>query len=371
MSTLRVAACHASPVFLSARGTTDKALGLISAAAHNSANLVVFPESFIPAFPIWSALRSPAENHALFQRMATESLSIDSEHIRAIQQSARQHRVTVSLGFSEKARSHHGTLWNSNLIIGADGEVAVHHRKLVATFFEKLTWAPGDGFGVRVAETAHGKIGALICGENTNPLARYALMAQGEQVHVSTWPAVWPTRVMREGQGEAGTGRNYDNVAANRTRAAAHCFEAKCFGVLCSGFLDQEAIEAVVDGAEAPDVVRSTLMRSPRGATMYLDPTGGLLPGFTMDAATGKKEEKPHLQSEEGILYCDMDLADCIEGKQYHDVVGGYQRLDVFQLNVDRSRREPARFVEPTQDHEDSNRRSQSKDKGRSTNTSG
>lgn len=104
------------------------------------------------------------------------------------------------------------------------------------TFYEKLTWSNGDGAGLRVVETERcGKVGGLICGENTNPLARFALISQGEQLHVTTWPAVWPTR--RGGVAKDG-GKQYDNVAANRTRTAAHCFEAKCFGVLCSGFMD-------------------------------------------------------------------------------------------------------------------------------------
>ncbi|PSK51665.1 hypothetical protein B9Z65_2932 [Elsinoe australis] len=350
MAMIRVAACHAAPSFLSARRTTDKAIKLITEAAGNDANLVVFPESFIPAFPFWSAIRAPAENHDLFRHMVNESVHVDGEHIQAIQHEARQRKVMVSMGISEKARHSSATLYNSNLIIGSDGKIAVHHRKLVATFFEKLTWAPGDGHGLRVAETPFGKIGALICGENTNPLARYALMAQGEQLHISTWPAVWPTRFLQDdaGEGKDVTGKNYDNVAANRTRAAAHCFEAKCFGVLCSGHIDEEAIETVIKGAESPGIVQSTLKRSARGATMYLDPTGGLLPGFTIDSMTEEKEQKPYLQNEEGILYCDMNLVDGIEGKQYHDVVGGYQRLDVFQVNVDRRRREPATFLDNT-----------------------
>lgn len=114
-----------------------------------------------------------------------------------------------------------------------------HQRKLMPTWFEKLVWAPGDGAGLRVVDVEGcGKVGALLCGENTNPLARWALMAQGEQVHVTTWPPTWPTK--RAGEGQAVVGKPYDNLAANRTRTAAHCFEAKCFGVMCAGFMDKE-----------------------------------------------------------------------------------------------------------------------------------
>ncbi|KAI1376645.1 nitrilase [Hypoxylon crocopeplum] len=359
----RIAACHASPIFLSAKGTTAKAISLIQEAARNKANLVVFPESYIPAFPIWSALRAPTENHDLFKRMAKESIYVDGDEINAIRATAKQFNVLVSMGFSEKVRYSSATLFNSNLLIGTDGEILVHHRKLMPTFYEKLTWAPGDGHGLQVADTQFGKIGILICGENTNPLARYALTAQGEQIHISSWPAIWPTRVPqgvvstpsngvaesngtdgKAAQSSVARGVNYDNVAANRTRAAAHCFEAKCFGVLCAGYLGADAIETTSSGSSAPEFVSQALQLSSRGATMFLDTTGTLLPGFTIDAETSIREQKDLLQEKEGILYVDVNLEDCIEGKQYHDIAGGYQRFDVFELKVDRRRRQPVTF---------------------------
>ncbi|KAJ4371632.1 hypothetical protein N0V83_004852 [Neocucurbitaria cava] len=350
---IRVAACHASPVFLNARRTTDKAVKLIKEAASRKANLIVFPETYISAFPIWSAVRPPTENHALFQRMVQESIYADGEEIDRVREAARATGSLVSIGFSERSRYSNGCLYNSNLIIGTEGEVLVHHRKLVPTFFEKLTWSPGDGYGLRVAETPFGRVGTLICGENTNALARYTLIAQAEQVHITTWPAIWPTRIPQKQTREGEIGHdlkgspvaNYDNLAANRTRAAAHCFEAKCFGVACSGHLGEDAIEAIVDGASQPEVVATTLRAMPRAATFFLDATGAPLPSFTMKALNAEAESVSMLQSEEGILYADLNLDHCIEGKQYHDVVGGYQRLDVFDLKVDRSRKDPVSFV--------------------------
>ncbi|KAH0337880.1 nitrilase, partial [Aureobasidium melanogenum] len=346
---LRAAACHVSPVFLSASATTQKAINLIRQASANNANLVVFPETYISAFPIWSAIRAPTENHDLFKRMVAESVYADGPEIEAIRATAQKLNIMVSVGISEKARYSSATLWNSNVLIGSNGEILNHHRKLQPTFFEKLTWSSGDGHGLRVSETPYGKIGNLICGENTNPLARYALMAEGEQIHISTWPAVWPTRALQPDV-VVSKGKNYDNLAANRTRAAAHCFEAKCFGIINAAFLDEQAIDIVAKGASNEAGVRQTLQLSQRAATMFLDPTGMLKPGFTVDATTGKKQETDYLQDREDILYTDMDVEECIEGKQYHDVVGGYQRLDVFDLQVDRSRREPARFVEGLRD---------------------
>ncbi|KXJ87465.1 carbon-nitrogen hydrolase [Microdochium bolleyi] len=391
MTPIRVAACHLAPVFLDAAATTRKALDAIHTAARHGAGLVVFPETYIPAFPLWSALRAPYENHDLFRRMARESVFADGDEIKSIQHAAKELGIAVSIGISEKVRYSSATLFNANLLIGGpDGRVLNHHRKLMPTFFEKLTWAHGDGHGLRVVDLPSSpsssssssqslsgvKVGNLICGENTNPLARYALMSQGEQLHISTWPATWPTRIpesvtdqKQEDEGietaptattaknKGGRGRNYDNVAANRTRAAAHCFEAKCFGVLCSGFLDERAIEIVSEGAAAsPQLVRDALRASPRGVTMFLDPTGAAVAGFTMRKAdaggrVGEEEEQQqsvdYLQNEEGILFADLDMEECVEGKQYHDVVGGYQRHDVFQLSVRRERERPVRFLDP------------------------
>lgn len=292
--------------------------------------------------------------------MTQESVYANGEELRAVRATARKHNVMVSIGISEKVHSSIATLYNSNMIIGSQGEVLVHHRKLVPTFFEKLTWSPGDGHGLRVADTSFGKIGNLICGENTNPLTRYALMAQGENVHISTWPAIWPTRSQptptaggsaperQDGNNAQSTvaHKNYDNVAANRTRAAAHCFEAKCFGVLCAGVLGDDAIAEIAVGSSR---LKAILEQSQRGASMFLDPTGAHLPGFTVDDRTGKHETTDYLQNTEGILYADVNVEDCIEGKQYHDVVGGYQRMDVFDLAVDRTRRYPVRFSERVQ----------------------
>jgi nitrilase len=338
------AACHVSPVMLSGAKTTEKCISLINQAAKNSANLVVFPESYIPAFPFWSAIQAPIRNHVYFERMAKESIYVDGEEMLAIRDTAKQTGTVVSVGISEKVRYSTATMFNSNIIIGSDGEILVHHRKLMPTFFEKLTWSPDDGYGLRVANTRFGKIGALICGENTNPLARYAMMAQGEQVHISSWPAVWPTTI-QQGTDQGVDRPAYRNAVANQTRAAAHSFENKCFGILCAGYLDEASIDAICSLAEEPILMRVVLATALRAATAFVDPTGTKILGHTIDPTSGEKSYQRDLCEKEGILYAELDLDKCVEGKQYHDVVGGYQRLDVFDLKVDRTRRKPATFL--------------------------
>ncbi|MGI9410320.1 MAG: carbon-nitrogen hydrolase family protein, partial [Hyphomicrobiaceae bacterium] len=190
----KAAACHVASEFLDTRKTIDKAVSWIEEAAANGAAMVVFPEGFIPGFPIWAALRAPIYNHSFFQKLASEAIRIDGPEIETLCDTARRNEIYVSVGFTEGTQASVGCLWNSNLLIDKNGKIINHHRKLVPTFFEKLIWANGDARGLRVTETDIGRVGMLICGENTNPLSRYALMTEGEQVHISTYPPFWPTR---------------------------------------------------------------------------------------------------------------------------------------------------------------------------------
>src|SRR5690349_24070468 len=232
----KACAAHVAPIFLDAPATIQKACSLIAEAAGAGARLIAFPESFVPGFPLWAPVQAPIKNHEFFKRMAANSIQVPGPEVSALCEVAREHSITVSVGISERSPVSVGCLWNSNLLIGPDGTLLNHHRKLVPTFFEKLVWANGDGAGLRVTDTPIGKIGMLICGENTNPLARYTLIAQGEQLHVSSYPPVWPTRPPNE------AGR-YDLAAATRIRAGAHAFEGKVFNVVVSACLDQTMMD--------------------------------------------------------------------------------------------------------------------------------
>jgi aliphatic nitrilase len=318
----KAAACHISSVYLDSNATVDKAISFIREAASNGAALVAFPESFIPGFPIWAALRSPIENHEFFRALAMQSVRRDGEEIARLCAAARKHNIYVSTGISEGTDASVGCLWNSNLLIGPDGSILNHHRKLVPTFYEKLIWANGDARGLRVTPTEIGRIGMLICGENTNPLSRYALMAEGEQVHISTYPPIWPTRPPSDNSG-------YDLRRAIEIRAGAHAFEAKVFNIVSSAFADEKLIAAV---AKDDKHVREIIERSPKSVSMVLDPTGSVVSEV--------------LSEQEGIIYADIDTALSVEPKQFHDVVGYYNRFDIFDLKVDRSAREPARFID-------------------------
>ena len=325
----KACAAHVAPVFLDARASVQKACALIAEAAKSGAQLIAFPESFVPGFPVWAAVQAPIHNHDFFTRFAAESIEVPGPEVQQLCESAREHDIVVSIGISERSPVSVGCLWNSNLLIGASGEILNHHRKLMPTFYEKLVWASGDGAGLRVLDTPIGKVGMLICGENTNPLARYALIAQGEQVHVSSYPPVWPTRPSDQ------PGR-YDLAAATKIRAGAHSFEGKLFNIVASAFLDQSALDALRGvGSEALEV----LEQAPRGVSMVIGPSGEVIGDILCEA--------------EGLLYQDIDIAQCVEPKQFHDVVGYYNRFDIFDLKVTRQRSVPIRFSDTASMSED------------------
>ncbi len=319
MPRIKVAAAHVAPVFLELGATIEKACSIISEAAGNGARLVAFPETYIPAFPVWSALRSPIYNHELFCRRVANSILVDGPEMARLRETAREKDILVSIGFNEATRSSVGCLYNSNALIGTDGAILNHHRKIVPTFYEKLSWSPGDGAGLRVCETECGRVGMLICGENTNPLARYTMMAEGEQVHISTYPPIWPSHSPGE--------RTYDLAHAIRLRAGAHSFEAKAFNIVSSGFMDQPMFDFLAGlDPRAAEILGS----SPRSVSLITGPSG-----------TPVSEERC---GEEGLVYAELDLSQCVEPKQFHDVSGGYNRFDIFQFTVDRTPHRPIHF---------------------------
>lgn len=125
--------------------TVDKACAVIREAAQHGAELVVFPEAYVPAFPIWASLQAPIHNHDLFSELAASTVQIPGPELAKITETARELGVFVSLGVNEGTTNSTGCIWNSNVLIGDDGAVLCHHRKIVPTFYEKLVWAAGDG----------------------------------------------------------------------------------------------------------------------------------------------------------------------------------------------------------------------------------
>ena len=179
-------------------------------------------------------MHAPIDTHGFFRRLHDHCLETHGPDIDRVAAMARRHGAYLAVGVTERSPASVGTLHNTNLLFDPDGAVVNKRRTLMPTWAEKLVWARGDAAGLRPARTQPGQIGILICGENTNPLARYALIAQGEQVHISTRPPVWPFR--REAPP--------DYARWVMTRSVAHSFEAKVFNLTVAGHLDEAAIAA-------------------------------------------------------------------------------------------------------------------------------
>ena len=309
------AAVQAAPVFLDPAATCAKAVGLIREAAANGAQLIAFPEVFVPGYPYWSWIADPVTGSPWFEKLLRASILIPGPEIAQICDIARALGVHVVIGVNERSPVSLGTIYNTMVFIGPDGAILGKHRKLVPTWAEKLTWAPGDGSGLRVYETALGPLGGLACGENTNTLARFALLAQGELIHVASYIAL-PVAPP-----------DYDMAEAIKVRAMAHSFEGKVFTVVsCSTVSDEiiAAMEGIVPGAGA------RLGRRNSAFSGFVGPDGRLIGDPLIDA--------------EGIAYAEIDLGRCIQPKQMHDIVGHYNRFDIFDLRVNRAPLAPVTF---------------------------
>jgi len=324
---LRLASVQAAPVFLNREATIEKVARMTAEAKQNGADLVVFPESYIPTYPVWCLLLAPIDQHELFERLFANSVMVPSPAFSSLQEIARSNQIFLSVGVTEKEDYSMGAMWNTNILLDRDGNLLNKHRKLKPTWAEKLVWADGDGSSLKVSDTEIGRIGCLICGENTNTLARYSLVAQGEQIHLATYPPCWPTKRPKEGAA-ATAGGGYNAGEITRMRAGAHCFEGKLFTAASSGVLDQDAIDQICFYDER---LRPMLESVFPAASMIVGPDSNVVPGGG-----------PLI--EEGIVYADIDIAIETHLKGIHDIVGSYQRLDVFQVFVNQTPQSPATF---------------------------
>jgi nitrilase len=188
MVKVKVAAVQAAPVFLDLEASLGKAEALIEKAAAEGANLVVFPEAFLPAWPAWVDEVLPGEDAAWHVRLLEQSVVVPGPVTERLGAAARDAGVQLVMGVDER-EEHGSTIYNTILYLDADGELLGKHRKLMPTHAERLVWGMGDGSDLQVHQTAVGRVGGLICWENYMPLARFALYAQGS---TSGSPRPWP-----------------------------------------------------------------------------------------------------------------------------------------------------------------------------------
>ena len=308
-----IAAVQAAPVYFDREACLKKVRALTTEAKKNGADMVVFSESFIPGFPTWVHMFAPMDQLNLYTRFAASAIEIPGPAFYELQQIARDNQIFLSIGVTEKAPSESiGVMWNTNLIFDRQGNMIARHRKLLPTWSEKLMWSFGDGSTLNVHDTELGRIGALICGENTNPLAKYALISQGEQIHISTYPACFPT------SREPGNGQSYFDTLL--VRACAMSYEGKVFTAVSSQAMDEQGYEVLANGSSE---IRDLLDKLTYGGTFVISPSGT----FCSDILRDNKE---------GIVYAQCDLSKEIAQKCIHDVSGSYQRNDVFTFGINK-----------------------------------
>lgn len=306
---VKVAAVQAASVFLDREASTQKACRLIREAGKNGARVIGFPEGFIPAHPVWYHHHSATGGIAnkLAVELFKNSIEIPGPEVDALCAAARDASAYVVIGVCEKAPFTMGTMFNSQLYIAPDGKFIRKHQKIMPTVGERLVHAGGHGDTFGAFNSEFGPMSGLICGENSNPLAVFALTAEGTRIHVMSWPNHFPT-----------SGDPMRNRVSVDSQAFAQM--SKAFVISACGTVDDDMIAKLQVGPEQEKVLRSA---DCCGGSVIVAPNSRIIAG--------------PMGIEEGILYaeCDLDLA--IQMKLRHDFAGHYNRPDIFQLHVNRA----------------------------------
>ena len=295
---VKVAVVQAAPVLFDREATIEKTCRMTAEAAAQGAQLILFPEAFIPAYPRGLTFgtvvgsRSP-QGRDTWQAYYSNAVDIPSPATEALGLAARQAKAYLVVGVIEREG---GTLYCTTLYFNPDGELVGKHRKIKPTAAERLIWGEGDGSTLTVIDTEYGKVGGLICWENYMPLARMAMYSKGVELYLA------PTADSR------------DNWQATIRHIA---LEGRCFVLGCNQFVTKSMYPADLAGVEElanqPEVMC-------RGGSAIISPLGEVLAGPLFD--------------KEGMLFADLDLAEVARSKFDFDVVGHYARPDVFQLIV-------------------------------------
>ena len=303
---IRVAAVQAAPVFLDREGSVEKACRLIREAGAGGAQLVGFPEGFIPAHPVWYHFRpaTEPESHRLARELVKNAVEIPSAATEALCAAARAANCYMVIGVCEKRPGAMGTLYNTQLFIDAHGRIIGKHQKLMPTVGERLVHTGGFGDTLQTFDTEFGRISGLICGENSNPLAIFALAAQGTCIHVASWPNHFSRseHKMRE-------------VVLFASRSLS--YKANCFVLSCCSTISEE--------------MRRVLPYVAEDRAFLEQPDSG---GGTCIIGANSMVMAGPMGGEEDILYADIDLEDVVQAKLVHDYAGHYNRPDVFTLTV-------------------------------------
>ncbi|MGZ4768146.1 MAG: carbon-nitrogen hydrolase family protein [Ilumatobacteraceae bacterium] len=294
-TTVTVAAVQATPVFLDRDATVAVLSADIARAAASGAELVVFPEAIVPGYPDWVWRTAAWSDQGWYRRLHDQAVDVPGPATAQLGAAAREAGVWVAVGVTERVSS--GTLYNTLVYIGPDGEIAGRHRKLMPTGGERTVWGNGNGSTLTVVDTAFGRVGGLICWENLMPLARSAMYQRGVDIYLApTWD-------------------NSDSWISTLRHIAR---EGRVFVIGTNSCLRGSDVPRDLPGAAEMYGGDDDWMS--RGNTVIVGPDGSVVAG--------------PLVGEAGMLMATLDLADLTLARREFDPVGHYARPDVFQLSV-------------------------------------
>ena len=299
---IKVAVLQATPIFLDLQKSVEKAISYIEEAGKEQAQLIAFPESFLPGFPWWLDLGDPTVyGMPFYKKFYENALEIPSLELQQIGEAARKNHIYVCMSATVRDM---GSLYLAQLWFDNCGNLIGQHRKIKPTNAERTVWGEGDGSTMKVMETPIGRLGGLLCWENLMPATQLVMAAQNEQIHVASWPA-------------------------GSTREQ-HLYHRDTFSRTCQQYAVVTGTFVLAASQPYTEEQREILCQTDEYKRNFIPIGGGLSAIYD---PMGRKLTEEIDEKEEAILYADIDLADIIESKYFFDSAGHYAKGSVIQVS--------------------------------------